>query len=328
MEKLISYNIQYKYVSFSRWVIGGFLILLTGSIAYFNYFIKYDPTLLNVLYSVIILLVAYIVNILLDNFIKKQVPDAKERYTIKKVITTFISIISFGVLLAVWIKETTTLVMAYGLLSAGVAIALQDLLKNVAGGVIIAFMGEFKPGDRIQVEKETGDVLDINFFYTTLMEIQEWVDGDQYTGRLIQIPNGFILNKTVKNYTKDFSFIWDEIYLMLTYDSNWKKGMEIATKIVHETVVPFEATAKNELVKMGGKYFIDQSDVEEKAYLKITDNWIDLRLRYVVDPRKRRFIKHTMHQRILEAFENEKDVKLASVTIDIVGFPPVRTEKS
>lgn len=141
------------------------------------------------------------------------------------------------------------------------------------------------------MEKETGDVLDINFFYTALMEIQEWVDGDQYTGRLIQIPNGFILNRTVKNYTKDFSFIWDEIYLMLTYDSNWKKGMEIATKIVHETVVPFEATAKNELVKMGGKYFIDQSDVEEKAYLKLTDNWIDLRLRYVVDPRKRRFYK-------------------------------------
>lgn len=143
-------------MSFSRWVIGGFLILLTGFIAYFNYFIKYDPTLLNVLYSVIILLVAYIANILSDNFIKKQVPDAKERYTIKKIIATFISIISFGVLLAVWIKETTTLVMAYGLLSAGVAIALQDLLKNVAGGVIIAFMGEFKPGDRLQWKKKRG----------------------------------------------------------------------------------------------------------------------------------------------------------------------------
>ncbi len=314
-------------MSFSRWVVGGFFILLAGSIAYFNFFITYSPTLVHVLYSLVILLAAYIVNIISDNFIKKQVSDAKESYTLKKLISILISFISLGALLAVWIEQTTTLVMAYGILSAGVAIALQDVLKNIAGAIIIAFTGEFKPGDRIQVEKEAGDVLDINIFYTTLMEIQEWVDGDQYTGRFIQIPNGFILNKTVKNYTKDFSFIWDEIYLMLTYDSNWKKAMEIATKIVHETANPFEASAKDELVKLGGKYFIEASDVEEKAYLRMTDNWIDLRFRYVVDPRKRRFIKNMLHQRILEAFDQEEDIKIASATFEIVGFPKVRIEK-
>jgi len=167
------------------------------------------------------------------------------------------------------------------------------VLKNIAGGIIIILTAPFKAGDRIQVENDTGDVLDIRLFYSTLMEIREWVDGDQYSGRIVQIPNGFILNKPVKNYTKDFSFIWDEIHFMLTYDSDWKKAKEIVLRITHE----------------------------------ITDNWIDMRLRYVVDPRKRRLVRHLLNEKILEAFDQEKDIKIASVTLEIVGFPPIKTDK-
>ena len=201
------------------------------------------------------------------------------------------------------------------------------MLKNIAGGIIIILTAPFKAGDRIQVENDTGDVLDIRLFYSTLMEIREWVDGDQYSGRIVQIPNGFILNKPVKNYTKDFSFIWDEIHFMLTYDSDWKKAKEIVLRITHEITDSFEAVAKNELIGMGGKYFIHPSDVEEKIYTKITDNWIDMRLRYVVDPRKRRLVRHLLNEKILEAFDQEKDIKIASVTLEIVGFPPIKTDK-
>lgn len=303
------------------------LILLVATIAYINYFIEYNPTLVKILHSAIILLAAYISNIFIESLINKQIHEIKERYTARKAISTIISILTFGAILAVWFQETTTLVVAYGILSAGVAIALQDLLKNIAGGIIFVPTGAAKAGDRIQVEKEIGDVLDINILYTTIMEIQEWVDGDQYSGRIIQIPNSFVLNKPVRNYTKDFSFIWDEIHLMLTYSSNWKKAREIVIKIAHEITSPFEMLAKNELVKMGGKYFIEPGDVEEKIYIKITDNWIDLRLRYVVNPHKRRLIRHLLNEKILEAFSQEEDIKIASVTMDIVGFPNIKIER-
>ena len=310
-----------------RWAVIIFLTLLVGFIAYMFFTIEYNPLLVKILYSVITLLIAYVADILIESFIKKQVHEIKERYTLKKAVSTIISILSFSALLAIWFQETTTLVVAYGILSAGIAIALQDLLRNVAGGIIIALTGAFKAGDRMQIEKEMGDVLDINVFYTTLMEIQEWVDGDQYSGRIIQIPNSFVLNKPVKNYTKDFSFIWDEIHLMLTYSSNWKKAREIVIKIAHEITSPLEMLAKNELVKMGGKYFIEPGDVEEKIYIKITDNWIDLRLRYVVNPHKRRLIRHLPNEKILEAFSQEEDIKIASVTMDIVGFPNIKIER-
>ncbi|KAB2948011.1 MAG: mechanosensitive channel MscS [Candidatus Methanoperedens nitroreducens] len=313
-------------MSVNRWVMTIFLILSISSIAYINYLFQY-PDLIKVLYSVITLLIAYIANIFTENLIKRQIHETRERYTIRKAVSTIISILFFGAILAIWFQETTTLVLAFGLLSAGIAIALQDVLKNLTGGIIIILTSPFKAGDRIQVENDAGDVLDIKLFSTTLMEIREWVEADQYSGRLLLIPNSFILNKTVKNYSKDFSFIWDEIHFMLTYDSNWKKAQEIAIKTTHEITNAFEISAKNELRNMEEKYLIHPSDVDENIYTKITDNWIDMRLRYVVDPRQRRKVSNSLYEKILEAFNQEKDIKIASATFEIVGFPPVRIEK-
>jgi len=304
-----------------------FLILLTGFIVYVNYFIAYNPTLTKAMYSVVILLIAYIISIFIDNVIKKGIKETKERYSIRKAASTIISILVFGAILGVWFQETTTSVVAFGLLSAGIAIALQDLLRNVAGGLIIFITNPFRAGDRIQVDNDMGDVIDIKIFYTTMMEIKEWVDGDQYSGRIFQIPNSFVLNKTVKNYTKDFSFIWDEITIMLTYESNYKKAQEIIKRIAHEITEPYELKAKIELENMGEKYFINQADVDETIYTKITDNWIDLHLRYVVDPRKRRIVRHLLSEKILEELLPRKDIKIASATFEIVGFPPVKLER-
>jgi small-conductance mechanosensitive channel len=313
----------------------GLNIILLSSvamvIAYFNFFTDqfrgYDLEVIKVLQSVIILLLAYLANYLISIIIKRQIHGTRERYVFRKAISTIISIAVLGVLVAVWFKETTSLIVAYGILSAGVAIALQDLLRNIAGGLIIFISRSFKAGDRIQVESEVGDVLDIKIFYTTIMEIREWVDGDQYSGRIIQLPNSFILNKTIKNYTRDFSFIWDEIHLMLTFDSNWKKAKEIAVVITNEITLQFETNAKQELSDLGEKYLITTSDVESRIYTQITDNWIDMRLRYVVDPHQRRKVKHLLSEKILEAFLAEKDIRIASATFEISGFPSIRIEK-
>jgi small-conductance mechanosensitive channel len=308
-------------------ILSGLLILLV----YINYFTdsigNFGSELSKLLQSIIIILTAYLLNVLIASLIKRRIQDIKYRYSMRKTISTLVSIATVGILVAVWFRETTSLIVAYGILSAGIAIALQDLLKSVAGGVIIFISGSFKAGDRIQVGNEIGDVLDIKIFYTTLMEIREWIDGDQYSGRIIQLPNSFVLNSTVKNYTRDFSFIWDEIHLMFTFDSNWKKAQEITLKITREITGQFKILARNELISLGDKYLITPADVEDMIYTQITDNWIDMRLRYVVDPRKRRNIKHSINEKLLEAFAKEKDIEIASASFDIVGFPNLKIDK-
>jgi small-conductance mechanosensitive channel len=136
------------------------------------------------------------------------------------------------------------------------------------GGVLLILYHPFKAGDRIQVEDNLGDVLDIGSISTTIMEIRGWVDADQYTGRILHIPNSFALNKTIKNYTRDYSFIWDEVRFLLIYVSNWKKAEGIALKVAGSILGEFEDLAQKELRQMGQKYFITTYDVQTKLYMK------------------------------------------------------------
>ncbi|AAM06803.1 TPA: mechanosensitive ion channel [Methanosarcina acetivorans] len=299
------------------------LILFLAYIRYLtDFFIQNRFFLDALLVSLVVVLLAYLANSLADNLIMRRVSTSKDRYALRKTVSILITIFAVASLFAIWVERTSTLLIAYGILSAGIAIALQDLLRNIAGGVLIIISRPFKAGDRIQVGDNVGDVLDIGSFSTTIMEIREWVDADQYTGRILQIPNSFALNQTIKNYTRDYSFIWDEIRVMLIYGSNWKKAEEIALKTAGPIVGEFEDMAQKELSLMGKKYFITTYDVQTKLYTKMQENWIEMRLRYVVDPRKRRAISHLLISNILEFLEKEEDIMVGTATsIDLMKAP-------
>lgn len=300
------------------------LIIFVAYIRYFtSFYVSEDRSLLNaLLVSLVVLFLAYIVNSITGSFILGRVSTAKDRYTLRKTASILITVITFASLFAIWIERTSTLLIAYGILSAGIAIALQDVLRNIAGGILLIVARPFKAGDRIQVKDTLGDVLDIGSLNTTLMEIREWVDADQYTGRILSVPNSFVLNQTIKNYTRDYSFIWDEIRILLIYGSNWKKAEEIAFKAAGPIVGEFEDLARRELRLMGDKYFFTTYDVRTNLFMKMEENWIEMRLRYVVEPRKRRVISHLLISNILEALEKEKDIMVGTATsIDLLNSP-------
>jgi len=300
------------------------LLLLIFFIAYIRYltgfYIFEDRSLLDaLLVSLIVIFLAYVINSLAGSLILRRVSTAKDRYTLRKTVSVLVTVLVFAALFAIWIERTTTLLIAYGILSAGVAIALQDLLRSIAGGVLIIMTRPFKAGDRIQVGDSTGDVLDIGSFSTSIMEIREWVDADQYTGRILHIPNSFVLNQTIKNYTRDYSFIWDEVRILLIYGSNWKKAEKIALKSAGPIVEEFESLARTELLLMGEKYFTTTYEVQTRLFMRLEENWIEMRLRYVVEPRKRRAVSHLLISNILEALEKEDDIMVGTaVGIDLI----------
>jgi small-conductance mechanosensitive channel len=301
------------------------LLLLIILIAYLRYltdfYIFKDRSLLDaLLISLIVVFLAHVINSITGSLILRRVTTPKDRYILRKTVSILVTVLAFALLFAIWIERTSTLLIAYGILSAGVAIALQDVLRNIAGGVLLIIARPIKAGDRIQVGETTGDVLDIGSLSTTVMEIKEWVNADQYTGRIITIPNSFVLNQTIKNYTKDYSFIWDEIRILLIYGSNWKKAREIALKTADPVVGEFENLARRELLLMGEKYFVSTYDVQTNLYMKLEENWIEMRLRYVVEPRKRRAVSHNLISNILEALEKEDDIMVGTaVGIDIIN---------
>ena len=123
-------------------------------------------------------------------------------------------------IVGLWSKALPHTSTFLGLIGAGLAIALREPLLSIAGRLAVFAGHMYSVGDRIEINKMSGDVIDIGFFYTRMMEIGNWVKGDQYSGRIIQFANAQIFGTAVFNYTQNFSYIWDEIKLPITYASS------------------------------------------------------------------------------------------------------------
>ena len=131
-------------------------------------------------------------------------------------------------------------------MSAGLAIALKDMLSDLAGWVFILWRKPIEVGNRIQIGENSGDVIDVRPFQFTILEIGNWVKADQSTGRIIHIPNGSVFLQPLCNYDMGFKFIWNEIPVMITFDSDWEKAKEILQVIANDKSLPMTADVASE----------------------------------------------------------------------------------
>lgn len=287
-------------------------------LTHYQYPTLYSFYLVNGFYTFLALAIIYIIfRVVFEEIVVKKMKQAKMRYSFKKTISILYILIFLFALIAIWIDQTETLLISYGLIGAGIAVSLQDVFKNFAGGITIFSTGLYRVGDRVEINGKTGDVIDIGVLYTTIMEIGEWVEGNQATGRLTTIPNSNVITNNVNNFTKDHNFIWDEISLPITYDSDWKKASQVILEIANKQTENIAAQADKEITKLGEKYYLPKKPVEPVIFLTLTDNWINLNIRYVTNAKERRDIRDRLSKLILNEIEKSKNIKIASENIDV-----------
>ena len=305
------------------------ILLIAISLAFFVANIEYpNPYLVKVFYSTIAIMIVYILfQMLLEGYASKKIKNSKTRYTFRKVLSILSLATALLLLLGIWITETQNVLIAFGLIGAAIAFALQDIFKNFIGGIMLFINGIYRIGDRIEINGKYGDVIDIGIFYTTLMETREWVSGDQVTGRLTIIPNGFILTGTIQNYTRDFDFIWDEMTIPITYDSDWKEATQKILEIIKKETHDVINNAQKTMEKIEGKYYFTKRSLEPSIFLSLTDNWITFGIRYVTDVRSRRELHNRLGRLILEEIAQSEKIKIASTTLNVTGFPPIYFKK-
>lgn len=275
-------------------------------------------------FSFLALAVIYLIfKLILHEKIVKTIKDKKTKYSFSKIISVLYLAVFLIVLIAIWVKNPQDITVAYGLAGAGIAIALQDLFKNVAGGIVLFLTGIYRVGDRIEINEKAGDVMDIGILYTTILEIKDWVTGDQATGRLVSIPNGQVLSNNVKNYSKDHNFIWDEIHIPIRYSDDWKLATDKILEIVKNETKDIVENANKEIANLEEKYYLDKRTAEPAIYLTATDNWISFHIRYPTEVRSRRFLRDKITRLILDEL-SKQNIQISSTTLNIVGFPDVK----
>jgi len=206
-----------------------------------------------------------------------------------------------------------------GLASAGLAIAMHDTIANIAGWVFILSRKPFKVGDRIQIGDSAGDVIDIRFFQFSIVEIGNWVDADQSTGRIIHLPNSKILREPLANYQTGFNYIWNEIPVLITFESDWKKAKEILGEIAHDNAEHLSKGAQSQIRKAAERYLIFYDKLTPIVYTSVKDSGVMLTIRYLINPRQRRTTEQQIWEAVLEAFAEKKNIELAYPTTRFYG---------
>lgn len=223
----------------------------------------------------------------------------------------------------IWLDSVNNLATYIGIVSAGIAISLSDLLKNVVAWAFILIRRPFKIGDRIEVDGLKGDVVDVRLFRFTMLEVGgDMVAADQSTGRLLHVPNGIVFTEAIANYTEGFEYVWHELEVLVTFESDWRAARTIVERAVKDHGIGSLATSAAELRSTARKYNIKVGSLSPIVYMTVKDSGVLLTGRFLIDPRKQRGADEAAWIVILDGFAAEENVDLAYPTYrNIVSIP-------
>ena len=243
----------------------------------------------KLLSSLAVILLLLLIRMLVLKAVWRRTESFQVRYHWRKFsnyVAFFLAIIFLG---RVWFEEFQSVATFFGLLSAGLAIALRDPIVNLAGWLFILWRRPFTVGDRIQIGAHAGDVIDTRIFQFTLMEIGGWVDADQSTGRIIHVPNSKVFTESQINYTEGwFDYIWNEIPVLVTFESSWKDAKEILGEIIERHAGHLISPAQYKMKEASRQFMIFSPNLAPSVITTVAESGVLLTLRYLCDPRRRR----------------------------------------
>jgi len=248
-------------------------------------------------------------------------------------ITAVVLILGFA---SIWFNDPGRLAMTMGLLTAALAIALQRVITAIAGYFVILRGKTFSVGDRIVMGGVRGDVIALRLTQTVIMEMGQpppvqsadpamWDRSRQYTGRVVSVSNANIFEQPVFNYTTEFPYIWEEISIPVQYGADRGKAESILLEAAQTHTVKITQLGSEALREMQRRYFLKLEEMGPKVYYRLTDNWLELTVRFLVEDRGMREVKDAISREVLKNFD-EAGISVASQTFDVVGMPRLQAE--
>ena len=234
-----------------------------------NYLGIEPPSQHKLLISLLVVVVMWLVHRVLLRSVIQRMRSLERRYQWQKALGYSFTALGILVISIVWIEDVRSAATYFGLVSAGIAIALKDPLTNIVGWGFILWRKPFQVGDRIEIGPYAGDVIDQRVFLFSMMEIGNWVSADQSTGRILHIPNGLIFSHAVANFTHGPMYIWNEIPVMITFESNWEKAKGILQEIADSHDVSQDGKAAEEFEAATRKLLLKYDKLTPIVYTTI-----------------------------------------------------------
>ncbi|MFH1360737.1 MAG: mechanosensitive ion channel domain-containing protein [Candidatus Omnitrophota bacterium] len=268
--------------------------------------------------TALVVLIGYLLIFIFVGITNKKIKEIRTRHFVRRNIVYFLTFLILLFVIFIWIQKINSLTIFLGVASAGLALALQEAILCIAGWFLILLRKPFDVGDRVELNGVKGDVIDIRLFQTSLLEIGNWVDADQSTGRIANVPNSAVFKKENYNYNRGFEYIWNEIPIMVTFESDWKRAEQIMLEHGQTYALGVEDGVQKKIESMARHYMIYYGKLTPIVYVNIKDSGVELILRYLTEAKKRRSTQDKLCRAILDDFAKEEKVNFAYTTYRIV----------
>src|SRR3954470_21968550 len=215
-----------------------------------------------------------------------------------------------------------------GFTAVALAVALRKPLQAFAGFLAIVFGRRFGRGDRIELGGVRGEVLRVGPLATTLiegplLEVGRPADAGKPGGRIVAVSNAALFEGPVFKNAGDFDYVFGEIALPLKYDVDLRTAERVCLEAARAATVEVVQEARARLGAAPRSFGPD--DLDPRVYVRLTDNWIEVSVRFLSRPLAVRELKDRISRRLFSAFQ-EEGISIATTSMEVVGMAPVRLE--
>lgn len=249
-----------------------------------------------------------------------RISNVDHRYTATKFFTAFVYIATLLWILGVLLSKQPSILASLAIVGAGIAIALQDVVKDILGWFIVVQNRLFTRGHRITVGDITGEVINFGLLRTVLLEVgmpsptQSMSAVLERTGKVLSIPNHTYLIQPLTNHTTTSDFVRAEMRITITFESNWRKAQEICKAVIDDVTNEYvERDQKQSRYRMQMLY-LPHRTAGNQVYFDIAGDGVELTLRYTVPIGERRPVTSQIADTLLAEFGKHPDVELAYST--------------
>ena len=217
-------------------------------------------------------------------------------------------------IMSIWFDNPARLASVLGLIGAGIAFALQRVITAVAGYFVILRGKTFNVGDRILMGGVRGDVVGLSFMQTRIMEMgqspreetdqKSWVRSRQFTGRIVTVTNDKVFDEPVYNYTHEFAYLWEELSVPVRYSSDYAAAEECILAAARKHALSAAGIGEEELRRLEARFGVKGDEVDPRVFWRITEDWLELTVRFLGPDHGIRRIKDQMSSDILTQFES------------------------
>ncbi len=273
-----------------------------------------DDAQARILATVLVILLLWILKRAISGILRRRMQDLAKFHFWRKAVSYSHALVLVMIIGNIWFRGIQSLGTFLGLASAGLAIAMHDTIANLAGWFFLMTRRPCRVGDRVEIGGIKGDIIDMRPFQFSVLEVGNHIDAEQSTGRILNIPNSMVLREPLANYTTGFDYVWHEIPVQITFESNWRKAKDILRDIANEKAEHMSEGAEEQTRRAAMQYLIFFSKLTPVVYTTVRDSGVLLTIRYLVRPKRKRGSEEAFWEAILDAFAEHSDIDLAYPT--------------